>query len=57
MKTINAKERQICFWQREVEARFSCWKELVERKDVEGARQAKRQYVNARKMLEELERK
>ena len=56
MKTINAKERQIWFWQREVEARFSCWKELVERKDVEGARQAKRQYVNARKTLEELEK-
>lgn len=54
--TMTAKERQIRFWQREVEARFSCWKELVERKDVEGARQAKWQYVNARKMLEELEK-
>lgn len=53
---MGAKERQIWFWQREVEARFSCWKELVERQDAEGARQAKRQYVNARKTLEELEK-
>ena len=56
MKAMSAKERQIWFWQREVEARFSRWKELVERKDVEGARQAKRRYVNARKTLEELEK-
>lgn len=56
MKTTTAKERQIWFWQREVEARFSCWKELVERQDAEDARQAKRQYVNARKTLEELEK-
>ena len=53
---MGAKERQIWFWQREVEARFSCWKELVERQDAEGARQAKRQYISARKTLEELEK-
>ena len=56
MKAMTAKERQIWFWQREVEARFSCWMELVEQNDVEGARQARQQYINARKTLEELEK-
>lgn len=53
---MTAKERQIWFWRKEAEARLSCWIELVKRQDAEGARQAKRQYVNARKTLEELEK-
>lgn len=56
MKTMTAKERQIWFWQKEVEARFYSWNELVEQQDAEGALQAKWQYVNARKTLEELEK-
>lgn len=50
-----AKQRQIWFWQKEVEARLFAWKELLEIGDTEGAKQAKRQYIEARKTLEELE--
>lgn len=50
-----AKERQIWFWQKETEARFNAWKENRERGDTEGAKQAKRQYIEAKKTLGELE--
>lgn len=50
-----AKQRQIWFWQKEVEARLLAWKENLKNKDFEGAKQAKRQYIEARKTLEELE--
>lgn len=50
-----AKQRQIWFWQKEVEARLLAWKENLKNGDFEGAKQAKRQYIEARKTLEELE--
>ena len=52
---MTAKERQIWFWQKEVEERFLAWKENLKRGDSEGAKQAKRQYIEARKTLKELE--
>ena len=52
---MTAKERQILFWQKEVEARFICWKRNRETGDDEGAKQAKRQYIEAVKTLEELQ--
>lgn len=54
---MTAKERQIWFWQKEVEARLFAWKEYLKNCDSEGAKQAKRQYIEARKTLEELEEK
>ena len=50
-----AKQRQIWFWQKEVEARLFAWKENLKNGDSEGAKQAKRQYIETRKTLEELE--
>lgn len=37
-----AKQRQIWFWQKEVEARLFAWKENLKNGDSEGAKQAKR---------------
>ena len=54
---MTAKERQIWFWQKEVETRLFTWKENLKRGDSEGAKQAKHQYIEARKTLEELEGK
>lgn len=54
---MTAKERQIWFWQKEAEARLFAWKEYLKCCDFEGAKQAKRQYIEARKTLEELEGK
>ena len=54
---MTAKERQIWFWQKETEARLFAWKEYLKCCDSEGAKQAKRQYIEARKTLEELEGK
>ena len=54
---MTAKERQIWFWQKEVEARLFAWKENLKNGDSEGAKHAKRQYIEARKTLEELEGK
>ena len=51
-----AKERQLWYWRNEVDARFQAWKENVEKKDVEGAKQAKAQYIKARLTLDELEK-
>lgn len=52
-----AKQRQIWFWQKEVEARLFAWKENLKNGDSEGAKQAKRQYIEAKNTLEELEKK
>ena len=54
---MTAKQRQIWFWQKEVEARLFAWEENLKRGDSEGAKQAKHQYIEARKTLEELEGK
>lgn len=54
---MTAKERQIWFWQKEAEAKLFAWKEYLKNCDSEGAKQAKRQYIEARKTLEELEGK
>lgn len=54
---MTAKERQIWFWQKEVEARLFTWKENLKNGDSSGAKQAKHQYIEARKTLEELEGK
>lgn len=52
---MTAKQRQLWFWQKECEARLSAWNECRKNGDEIGAKEAKRQYVEAKKTLEELE--
>lgn len=52
---MTAKERQIWFWQKEVEARFNAWKESQQHRDFDKAFEAKRKYIEAEQTLQELE--
>ena len=52
---MTAKQRQIWYWQNEVEDRFKAWKAASESGNKTEAEKRKADYIRAKKTLEELE--